>query len=313
MSSLFLFGAGASFGSGPCVPDNPPLGAQLFPALQANGGVAANVSPELAQLFVSDFEAGMDRFWTEHNSSVSALLRDMARFFAPFAPLPGNLYFELIKVLGGTRKKATFVTTNYDILIEHAVIKSGFGVVYRGIAVEKGMIPVLKIHGSCHFLPDMPANKIQLIDVNVAGLKTVDGKQAGIVEVPCRVAEDAQEVIDFCNTEKSLAPALAMYSPAKPIPYCQGFVEKQQKEWLIALDHAARIYVVGLRVHLVDEHIWGPLAKAKAPIYYVGREPDTFMQWAKDNGRKGASVLAKSFVEAFPGFAAHHHFRPKRA
>ena len=53
------------------------------------------MSEELAELFRHDFEAAMDRFWTEHNTWTSELLRDMARFFAPFEPCDGNLYMEL--------------------------------------------------------------------------------------------------------------------------------------------------------------------------------------------------------------------------
>ena len=125
MSSIFLFGAGASYGSGPCTPRPPPLGTQLFAELQAVGGVAATVDTDLANEFMRDFEAGMDRFRVECNIEVIKLLRDMARFFAPFEPLPGNSYLELLRVLDGTRKKAVMVTTNYDLLIEHAVVQSG--------------------------------------------------------------------------------------------------------------------------------------------------------------------------------------------
>jgi hypothetical protein len=80
VSSLFLFGAGASFGSGPCAPSAPPLGSRLFDELRAAGGVASEVSEDLAESFRQDFEAGMDRFWSEHNVRTSELLRDMARY-----------------------------------------------------------------------------------------------------------------------------------------------------------------------------------------------------------------------------------------
>lgn len=303
MSSVFLFGAGASYGSGPCSPCPPPLGAQLFPALQAAGGVAATVNTDLAEVFVRDFEKGMDRFWAEHNTQTTELLRDMARFFAPFEPLPGNAYSELLRILDGTRKKSVMVTTNYDLLIEHAVIQAKLLVTYGEFSAPKGNVPVLKIHGSCNFLPDLQQHKFKGISFDLS--QSTDGS---IIETGVRVARSSREIIDFCNLEDSIAPAMAMYSPSKQVLYCRSFIQAQQQAWLTALTAAARIYVIGLGVHLVDEHIWGRLAKARAPVYYVGREPKDFMRWAHTSGRKYAYILADSFEAALPRIAMHHRF-----
>ena len=147
MSTLFLFGAGASFGSGPCSPNPPPLGGELFGELRKGGGVAARVSEDLAELFRRDFEAGMDRFWRDHNTWTSELLRDMARYFAVFEPSEGNHYMALIAALGGTRKKAVFATTNYDLLIEHAIVRSGFLISYVERSLGKNIFgrPVVSL------------------------------------------------------------------------------------------------------------------------------------------------------------------------
>ncbi len=306
MSSLFLFGAGASFGSGPCAPYPPPLGSQLFPALKAAGGIAATVSPELESLFIQDFEKGMDRFWTERNPDTTQLLREMAQYFAPFEPLDGNLYKELIQVLGGTRKKAVMVTTNYDLLLEHAVIQLGLLVTYGGLPAADNNIPILKIHGSCNFLPDIQPKQFSGVSFDLS-----QSKGASIVETGVRPARSAREIIEFCNREDSVAPALAMYSPSKQVLFCKGFVQAQQHAWQTNLASASRIYVIGLRVHLVDEHIWGNLAKSKAPLYYVGREPDEFIAWANATGRKSSYVLADSFGSALPRIAVHHGYRSK--
>lgn len=307
MSSVFLFGAGASYGSGPCAPRPPPLGAQLFPALQAAGGVAATVDVDLANAFVRDFEEGMDRFWAERNTQATELLRDMARFFAPFEPLPGNSYLELLRVLGGTRRKSVMVTTNYDLLIEHAVVQSGLLVTYGGLPAAERNVPILKIHGSCNFLPDLQPRQISGISFDLS-----QSAGGSIVEAGVRPARSAREIIDFCDREDSVAPALAMYSPSKQVLFCKGFVQAQQQAWLAALSSAARIYVIGLRVHLVDDHIWGPLAKARAPLHYIGREPDDFITWASNTGRRSAYVLADSFDGAIPSIAMHHGYRTKR-
>ncbi|WP_428312001.1 hypothetical protein [Hydrocarboniphaga sp.] len=302
MSSLFLFGAGASFGSGPCQPTTPPLGSALFDELRNSGGVAARVSDDLAALFRCDFEAGMDRFWLEHNPWTSELLRDMARFFAVFEPEEGNLYMEVIAALGGTRKKAVFATTNYDLLIEHAIVRSGFLITYGGLPVSPKNIPVLKIHGSCNFLPDMGTGGIKGISFDLS----FAGAGAGILDAPIRAARSADEIQHFCATQDAIAPALAMYHSKKRVLYSSAFVKAQQDLFLASIKSASRIYLIGLRVHAIDEHIWQPLGQAKSPLFYVGREPVEFRNWAKDNSRKNAFVIAHSFAEALPIISLHH-------
>lgn len=302
MSTLFLFGAGASFGSGPCLPTTPPLGGALFDELRKGGGVAARVSEDLAELFRRDFETGMDRFWRDHNTWTSELLRDMARFFAVFEPSEGNSYMALIAALGGTRKKAVFATTNYDLLIEHAIVRSGFLISYGGLPATSRNIPVLKIHGSCNFLPDMGTGGIRGIGFDLSQA----GEGAAVLSAPIRVARSTQEILQFCATEDAIGPALAMYHPSKRVLYSADFVKGQQDAFLSSVKSASRIYLIGLRVHAVDEHIWQPLAAAKSPLFYVGREPDDFHRWARENRRKTAFSIANSFSEALPLIAAHH-------
>jgi hypothetical protein len=265
----------------------------LFDELRAAGGAASEVSEDLAESFRQDFEAGMDRFWSEHNVRTSELLRDMARYFAQFEPQPGNLYVRLITVLGGTRKKAVFATTNYDLLIEHAIAQSGLLVTYDGLPVAAQNIPVLKIHGSCNFLPDMGGGGIKGI-----GFDLSQSQGGSILEAGIRVARSAREILDFCRTEDAIAPAIAMYHPTKRVLYCRSFVQRQQATFHSAINKAARIYVIGLRVHPVDEHIWQPLAKSVAPLFFVGPEPETFVAWAQENGRKSAFCIADSFADA---------------
>lgn len=302
MSTLFIFGAGASFGSGPCSPTTPPLGGSLFDELRKNGGVAARVSEDLAELFRLDFETGMDRFWRDHNTWTTELLRDMARFFAVFEPSEGNFYMALIAALGGTRKKAVFATTNYDLLIEHAIVRSNLLISYGGLPAAPKNFPVLKIHGSCNFLPDMGNGRIRGIAFDLSQA----GEGAAVLDAPIRVARSTQEILQFCATEDAIGPALAMYHPSKRVLYSDAFVKGQQNAFLSSVKTASRIYLIGLRVHTVDEHIWQPLAAAKSPLFYVGREPGELHRWARENRRQKAFSIANSFSEALPIIATHH-------
>lgn len=287
MATLFLFGAGASYGSGPCYPHNPPLGWDLFAQLRKRGGVAATVSDELAALFATDFEQGMDVFWKERNADTSALLREMAVFFSQFQPLPGNLYFQLIAILGGTRKKTVIATTNYDLLIEYVISASGLQIAYMTPAPMND-VSVLKIHGSCNFLPPP--------EIVIKGLGFVTQPESkAILSAPVSIAKSAREIMDYCEGGTSLAPALAMYHSSKRVLYCPDFVSKQQDEFVAAVSSAKRIFVVGLRVHPIDAHIWLPLARSTAPLYYVGRESE-LKTWADDVKRQKAFWLGETFA-----------------
>lgn len=299
MSSLFLFGAGASYGSGRCAPAPPPLGKDLFPALVQLGGAASRVPKDLAQLFTEDFEAGMDRFWAEHNTETTALLREMAQYFVQFEPMPNNCYEQLLHILGGVRKKAIFATTNYDLLIEHAVSRAGLLISYTGFPVEPGTVPLLKIHGSSNFLPELAGGGFSGISFDLSG-----SESGSILECGVRVATSTYEVQQFCAKQDSIAPALAMYSPSKRVLYCRAFVEAQQAAWAASTTEASRIFVIGVRVHPVDDHIWGALAASTCPLYYVGFEPEDFVQWASSCQRKNTFTLARTFAEALPAIAS---------
>lgn len=296
MSTLFLFGAGASFGSGPCHPNNPPLGWDLFAELRKRPGVAATASEELAAVFAKDFEEGMDQFLHTRNVDASALLRDMAAYFATFEPLDGNLYFEIIKLVGGDRKKAIFATANYDLLFELAVCASGLTVSYT-TDVDRGSIPVLKIHGSCNFLPPR--------DLDIRGIGFVQPPEAtaAIVDAPAYVATSTRQVLEFCESGTALAPAIALYHSSKRVLYCPDIVRRQQEQFLASISAASRIFVIGLRVHPSDSHIWTPLARAKAPLYYVGKKVD-LDRWKEEGQKHNAFWLAETFENAIPKIRA---------
>lgn len=309
MSSVFLIGAGASFGSGPCTPENPPLGTHFFEEFKKMGGVAATVNDELAELFKSDFEKGMDEFFEKRNTDVTPFLRDMAKYFCQFEPLQGNLYGELINILGKDKKKATFVTTNYDLLIELSATQQGMLISYSGLPAPKNNLSILKIHGSCNFLPDMGGASIKGISFDISA-----SKGGSILETGIKIARSTREILSFCKEEDAIAPALAMYSPDKRVLYCKSFVEQQQEAWRNEVAKAIRIYIIGLKVHAVDDHIWGVLAGSECKKYYVGGEPEEFNAWAKNSGVKNCHIIAARFEETLPIIARHLNskWKPKK-
>lgn len=298
VASLFLFGAGASAFSGECDPQPPPLGNHLFQALRARGGSPTQlVDDEHAAIFERNFEEGMELFRERHEEHLSAFLRDMAAYFADFAPGASNAYVSLISGLTKLRRHITLATLNYDVLIELAINLVGFGVNYGMLKSDKA-VQVLKLHGSCNFLPELYGSTFR----NVTFVGGLDGALGG-ADVRAVTPGEAKE---FCAREDSVAPVLALYAAGKPVLYCPEFVREQQRTWREEVRRAARIYLVGVRVNPADAHIWDPLAEGRTPLYYVDPRPGEFLAWAKVCRRPHAVHFAETFQDAIDPIIRQH-------
>jgi hypothetical protein len=301
MSSVFLFGAGASYGSGNCYPEPPPLGNGvngLFKKLQEKGGVAASLPSALAELFIKNFEEGMAEFYSTREPQLIPFLKEMSLYFLSFEPLEGNLYKELIQAIALTKHQVVFATTNYDLLIEYAIGLLGYMGIYHGLPVPKNIISVLKIHGSCNFLPNTQGAKFTNASFNNCGV---------YIDAPIKIAQP-HEVIKFCQQEDSQAPVIAMYAKGKPIKFCPKAVLQQQKFWQESVFKAKKVFVVGLSVNSEDTHIWQVLASSKAQLLYFGfskKDEEDFDEWKKRNSRKNAHWIKGGFGEAIPIIKSH--------
>jgi hypothetical protein len=302
MSTVFLLGAGASYGSGDCSPYCPPLGPDLFDDLQRWGGVAATVDLSVRDLFRANFEVGMEHFYRNRSIDTTTFLREMAGYFAQFEPGPDNQYIKLAKIVAGASGSVVLATTNYELLIEMAINMAGHPFAYTKLAYyPRGGIPVLKIHGSCNFLPEQKDQMQGLVfDMNLQGVDLpIEEMTSAIYDGSVRPATP-QETRRFCRTNDSMAPALGMYLRGKHVLWCPSFVERQQQEWRRVVERAGRIYVIGAAVYDHDTHIWDALASARGQLRYVDPYPSRFLEWCESRGRKNASVIAGSFEEALP-------------
>jgi hypothetical protein len=157
-------------------------------------------------------------------------------------------------------------TTNYEVLIEMALNQAGYTIAYSKPAnYPKGGIPVLKLHGSCNFLPDFRGGGFKGISFDLTPDPNIPLEEfsASIYDGHVKPATSLAEVRSFCRNEDSVAPALGLYMPGKHVMRCRSFVEYQQEVWRKAVNRAGRIYVVGAAVYAHDAHIWDVLAGAK--------------------------------------------------
>ncbi len=294
MSTAFLFGAGASAFSGDCTPEPPPDGKRLFERMQASGTpVARSITGSLAERFTEDFEEGMAEFERTRGRETSALLREMAAFFLPLAPGQENLYVKLVRAVLETRTQAVFSTLNYDLLLDQSVNLAGQQVIYDGrLPVPAGNLLVLKLHGSCNFVPYLGGNVIRGIESDFRGVEA-------IVDGPVQVSTVA-DALRFCAEQDSLAPAIALYNREKKVWFCPTATKRIAENWRAELKRARRIFVIGVKVNPRDAHIWEPLRSASASLGYVGPDGEEFLDWCRSEKRRGGYHLAPSFADAVP-------------
>ena len=277
------------------------MGTGLFDELAARGGMFSNIDQDLARTFRTNFEDGMAQFRLRHDVLTAPFLLRMAEYFAQFQPGAANLYIQLIDGLVGLRRQFTCATLNYDLLIELSAALLGFDVSYVASVIPRYNVSVLKVHGSCNFLPDVEPSRL----VNV-GFR-FSGPDSYAINAPIRIG-DRQQVLEFCAREGSVAPALALFARGKSTLFCPKIVQQQRQEFEEAARRARRIYVIGVRVNEEDGHVWSPLGHAAGSMFYVGPEPSAseFLRWAGRHGRSHATVLAPSFELAVPEILGHH-------
>jgi hypothetical protein len=295
VTALVLLGAGSSFGSvdahfGDGIDRRtPPLASKLFSELEAWDGYFRALPGSIKENLRDDFESGMAKFYEHSGGDVMTFHRKMAHFFALFRPAHGSIFRTMLKTLGPER--VIYSSLNYDLLFEQSAQSLGLRV---ASSPERGnrTVSCLKLHGSANFWPHMP------------GMTITNGKIFGNyidIEAPVRPL-DRQATLIKCKKEDSIAPAIAMFAEGKPIKVCPKCVEQQQKWWGEVVAVATKIFVVGVRVHPVDAHIWGVIGGATGRMTYFGRDGDrsAFSDWKRSTGKKNAFFELATFEESVP-------------
>jgi hypothetical protein len=292
---VILFGAGASYGSEQASPYCPPLGLGLFDELQRQYPKAWGTLPDsYGNRFRENFELGMKEVWDSNSYDTSVLLQCIGEYFARFRPTTGNTYSRLLEMLKERETIAgtTFSTLNYECLLEYAIRTMGYDVHYElNQPSTNRILTVLKIHGSCNFLP--------------IGIKTApEGIRFAANQIKwdtgCKFA-DASEVAPYVAGGK-LYPAMAVFMEGKPVHTGSSLIRKLQEFWAGMISQSDRVGLVGVRPNIADRHIWGPLAATNAEIVVIG-DSVAYGEWAKTYRReKATTVVGKYFAQGLPDF-----------
>lgn len=278
MSIVILLGAGASYGSKDVIPYLPPLGNQLFQKLVENSGIASQIDIDIKNSFLENFEIGMSKYFDAVHGNIMTFQRELAHYLACFSPGPQNIYKNLISILGS--KKIIYSSLNYDLLFELSAAQLRLDIAYCS-EYRPGYVRLLKIHGSSNFWPDM-SKRPQLINCEFFN--------CGIdIDAPI-MPLDQFGTIQNCKNENSLSPAIAMFAEGKKLKVSPDFVINQYEQWKKEVYDASYVFIIGVRVHEVDEHIWGVLGNTKAIINYFGFDSDKneFESWKKNYKKKNA-------------------------
>jgi hypothetical protein len=285
----FLFGAGASMGSRNCQPTTPPLGEQLFAAIE-EAGLLPELPDEIDALFRSErnFEVGMAAFAKRpyHNLQYYRLIRAMARYFARFKPAPGNCYITLFRELLQSSARFSIGSLNYENLVEHSLCT-------LGVPAAAVVRIISKPHGSCGFLPDL--GRIQVQGGLIMGA-SVD------LDIDCsRVTIDPDEINRWCidPANECFAPAMSFYAQGKASKICPRFIEEHRRIWRRDVAQSDVCFVVGVACRPEDAHIWGPLETVRELIY-VNPNDDRFAEWTKRTGHGAARHWPRAFEAAIP-------------
>lgn len=315
---VFLFGAGASFGSdGRYLSERgllPPLGNALYPFLRDAPELKywKEVPPEILKMFSSGpFEAAMSALDECEDGAQKSLWRDLelSLFFSRYRPLPSNLYWRLAHKIAKRMEvgwSGAAITLNYERLLEESCMRNSVFTVVKGVTYYDDNLPpfqndqLLEIcypHGACQFF---------------IGQTWFEGDGDIVFGDSARLIGNvgANHLLSVTNiaisVKKRQIPLICRYHPAKRPSVNNYFIRSQKKRAEEMIAKAQLITIVGVQCsHQTDTHIWRPLEKTKARLIYVepgSQGQEEFGNWALQCGKKPGEdfhVIPMTFKDGF--------------
>jgi hypothetical protein len=290
MNALFLFGAGASTGSESEKVKQPPLGSDLLPQLRI---VFPQTWGNIQSTDSEDFEQIMSQLMRSDPNRAAQLKREMAKYFFRFEPSLESLYIKLATRLALVLNRVSFITLNYERLLELALFKSGFlPVCGLNPSPESKEIELCFPHGCCHFWVDEIKGPLGSFTFPMSD---------GIVNGPVKVYGNPHDFFRQIK-ENPLLPVMSFFEPNKTTPVGNDFIDQQRGRCKELIESAGLIVIIGVRVREYDAHLWDPLKKASGKLIYCSGSQggNEFDQWRKKNRPHGNhdEVLRGRFQES---------------
>ncbi len=282
---VILFGAGASFGAGDIIPEKPPLGNQLYNRLKDFFPASWGRLPhEIDVVFAADFEKGMNIVYEHHSQGIAPLMKDMAVYLIQLRPYSHeSLYDLLIKrmIELSLLEGFLFSTLNYDCILEFCLLNQNRKVSYWDYG-SKDSVPVWKLHGSTNWFSK-----------NIEASDGVTFTKGVTFEGGLKAFLDTNEVIEKCIVNQGLYPSMCLFMKGKPIQIAPRIIMEQQKKWSEAISLAKTVTCIGINPLPEDSHIWEPIARTKAKLYFIGNK-EAFDTWVQEF-RAGEGIFIESY------------------
>jgi hypothetical protein len=264
MSKLTVFtGAGASNGCGQVTPISPPLGRDLYSALEKyEPSFMSDVNMSVSRENLDNFEKKMHEIWNSGKINCVILNAVIASYFSQFRPIVhDNMYIYLIQLIRRKGVDCVYSTLNYDCLMELAAANENMIINYLPDQEPVGQFTILKLHGSCNFT-----------------FNGLTGPLGGMwVPSKDNVMDGGVNFIDPLDvpsilSNRPLGPCMSFYMKDKPTPVGRSFINSIQKSWQQRVLSSEKLLIIGVNPNEEDGHIWDCIAKSTVRIGYVGRK-----------------------------------------
>jgi hypothetical protein len=316
---IFLFGAGASFGSdGSHMYKQgllPPLGNDLYPHLRDAPELKywKDIPPEVLEMFLTrPFEEAMSALDKCEGGATKALWRDieLSLFFSRYRPADSNLYWKLASKIAKRLKtmgwSGAAITLNYERLLEESFIRNMIFTTVKGVTFYDDHLPRLQDgqlfeicypHGACQFFFPQTwfAGEGDIVFGDTASIQANVGTKHLLKRTNIPKACELRQI-----------PLICRYHPTKRASVNNYFITTQKERSQELIANATIVTIVGVQCfYQTDTHLWEPLAKTHARIVYV--EPglsgqEQFKTWALGCGKQEGQdfiIIPKTFKDSF--------------
>ena len=172
-------------------------------------------------------------------------------------------------------------------------------IAYKRSSPTVGSACLYKPHGSCNY-----------IDRATRDVRGTFGQTFHSYVYRAHAALADFEVLNCLDVETlydtgvTLPPVMSLYEATKHSPVDSTLMDMIREKWAQGAASADVILAIGARPVLADDHIWGPVIRSSASVWFVGRQEDAYSDLEKEieNRLVGSRLvhLASTFEAAIP-------------